>query len=187
MNNIHSFTKVILSAIGIFFAIRIISQMLMPLGLARMNPSLESVAIAIAATLFFGLCLAVICYAFVYKREQLAKRIIGTNELPEPDSQILWLPAAFRLICVTAGLYCLYAVLWNVVYNLMQYFSFKPDAAQSGYKVMYTVKILNIEQILSWLIMLAIGIYLVCGAPHFVRWQVRKTLKQCKAFEKIRQ
>jgi len=28
--------------------------------------------------------------------------------------------------------------------------------------------------------MLTIGIYLVCGAPHFVRWQVKKTLEQCK-------
>ena len=33
---------------------------------------------------------------------------------------------------------------------------------------------------LVWLLMLTIGIYLACGAPHFVRWHVRKTIEQYK-------
>jgi len=28
--------------------------------------------------------------------------------------------------------------------------------------------------------MLTASVYLLCGAPHFVRWQVKKTIEQCK-------
>lgn len=179
MNKIHSFAKIILAAIGIFFAIRIMPQMLMPLGLARIKPSVESTVIALVSTLFFGLCLAVIFYVFVYKREQLARKIVGTNELPEPDSQIQWLPVAFRLISITAGLYCLHTALWQITNTFIRIAMYKVRSVP-GYKTIYTGYTGNIEEVLVWLIMLTIGIYLLCGAPHFVRWQVKKTLEECK-------
>ena len=34
-------------------------------------------------------------------------------------------------------------------------------------------------QTLAWLFSLPIAIYLLWGAPHFVRWQVKKTLEIC--------
>ena len=174
MNKIHSFAKIVLAAIGIFFAIRIMSQILMPLALATRDPSLKSAAIAVASTLFLGLCLALIWYVFLYKREHLAKRVVGTDELAEPASQIQWLPVAFRLICIAAGLYCLYTVTWNIIYNVNAYFSYEAKMYQ------FASQFLNTGRILHWLIMLTVGIYLVSGAPHFVRWQVRKTLEQSK-------
>ena len=184
MNKIHSFAKVVLAAIGIFFAIRIIANMTTLISLTiTMHPD-ASIITAVIWFPLLGLCLAVICYIFLYKREWLAKWIVGTDAIAEPDSQIQWLPAAFRLVCVAAGMYCLYTVGWDVIYRLIpliQYYMSKSDTPRLGYKVLYTANILNIEQIIGWLIMLAIGIYLVCGAPHFVRWQVKKTLQQCTA------
>jgi len=180
MNRMHTLAKIMLCGIGIFFAIRLTSSMVTLTWMAIAAPARLSILVALFWTVIIGSCLAVVLYVFLYKREELAKKIVGASELPEPDSQIQWLPVAFRLVCVAAGMYCLHIVLWNMTYTLIQYFSFKPYAAQAGYKVMYTAKILNIEQILNWLITLAAGIYLVCGAPHFVRWQVKKTLEQCK-------
>ena len=180
MNRMHTLAKIMLSGIGIFFAIRLIASIVTPISLAVTMPSELPILVALFWTVALGLCLVVLLYVFFYKREELAKKIVGANELPEPDSQIQWLPVAFRLVCVAAGMYCLHIVLWNMMYTLIQYFSFKPYAAQSGYKVMYTAKLLSIELIIRWLIMLTAGIYLVCGAPHFVRWQAKKTLEQCK-------
>ena len=31
--------------------------------------------------------------------------------------------------------------------------------------------------IIGWILNLPLAIYFICGAPHFVRWQVRKTLE----------
>jgi hypothetical protein len=173
MNNTHAFTKVILAAIGIFFSIRIISQMAMALGFLTTNPSLKSLGLAIVSLSITGFGLAVVCYLFLYKREELAKKIVGQKEPAEPAAQIQWLPAAFRLICIFAGLHCLYAVSWRLIYKLGQYSFYNRPG-------MYTAKIVNMEDVLYWLIMLTASVYLLCGAPHFVRWQVRKTIEQCK-------
>lgn len=174
MNKIHSFAKVLLAAIGIFFAIRLLPSIFTPISLAAMMPSELPILTALFWSAVASLCLVVLLYVFVYKREQLAKKIVRANEAPEPDSQIQWLPVAFRLLCITAGLYCLHTVAWRIMYNLTRYAMYKGQAAQ------YARQFLNIEQTVSWLVMLAIGIYLVCGAPHFVRWHVKETLEQCK-------
>jgi hypothetical protein len=156
----------------------------------KMYSYAESLWFIILWPIIFTLCMGVLLYIFLYKREWLAKWIVGNDELappkagliqsratPWPASQIQWLPVAFRLVCVTAGLYCLFTVGWNKSFNLIRYHMFKPEAAREGYKALYTAKFLSIELIIRWLIMLAIGIYLVCGAPHFVRWHVKRTLE----------
>jgi hypothetical protein len=146
------------------------------------NPSFKMLGMAIISVGIGGFCLAAVCYLFLYKREQLAIKIVGADKIPEPDSQVKWLPVAFKLISISAGLYCLHAVLWQITDTFIRYAMFKVRSVP-GYKTIYTGyagPALNIEKVLVWLIMLTIGIYLVCGAPHFVRWHVRKALEQCK-------
>ena len=171
MNKLHSFASIALAAIGIFFAARLIDYMLMfgntmiivGLGFATVIP-----------LMFLGLCFAAIWYVCLYKREQLAEKIVGTDELADPHSQVDWLYVAFRLVCIAAGVYCLHSVAWRIAYALRRYLAYSSQAASS---------FLTTELILGWLVMLAIGIYLVCGAPHFVRWHVKKTLEQCRLQE----
>lgn len=179
MNKTHTLAKIMLSGMGIFFAIRLISYIATSISLALMRPSETSILTATFSIVFQAICLAVLLYIFLYKREQLAKKIVGVNEVSEPDSQIQWLPVAFRLISIAAGLYCLNIILWQITHTLMSYAMLKARSV-AGYKTIYTLPFLNIEKVLVWLIILTIGIYLVCGAPHFVRWQVKKTLEQCK-------
>jgi hypothetical protein len=175
----HTLAKIMLSGIGIFFAIRLIASIVTAIALALTYRAELPIFTALLWTGVFALCVAVVCYIFIYKREQLAKRIVGTDELPEPDSPVKWLPVAFRLISIAAGLYCLHTVLWQVTNALIRYAMYKARSI-AGYRIIYTGRSLNIEGLLVWLIMLTIGIYLACGAPHFVRWHVRRTLEQCK-------
>jgi len=182
MNKVHTLAKIMLSGIGIFFGIRLIASIVTVISLALTYQTELRILTALFWTAVFALCLAAVCYIFIYKSEQLAKRIVGTDELLEPDSPVKWLPVAFKLISIAAGLYCLHIVLWQVTSTLIRYAMYKPRSVP-GYKTIYTGyagRFLNVEEVLVWLIMLAIGIYLVCGAPHFVRWHVRKTLEQCK-------
>jgi hypothetical protein len=39
------------------------------------------------------------------------------------------------------------------------------------------------QRLVGWIIQLPLAIYLICGAPHFVNWQVRKTLEHCQRWE----
>lgn len=92
---------------------------------------------------------------------------------PIDDTQISWLAAAFRLVCVTAGIMFLYWNLYSSVGTVFFYMSVK-SGQQSP---------MLIKEIAKCIVLLVIGIYLACGAPGFVQWQVRRTLKQCGKIE----
>jgi len=138
--------------------------------------------------LFFSLLLVagaigLLVYFLIYQHDKLAKKIVGSEQLPEPDSQIQWLPVAFRLVCIAGGIYFLSAVLRHTTYVIGQLAVFKAHThtiKANTYTTFYTHALFSFRSLLPWVIMLICGIYLLCGAPHFVRWQVKKTLQQCK-------
>jgi len=168
MSKIHSFAQIVLAAIGIIFCIRMFSHMLSTMGFLMMRPSVGSVSTFVTMVL----ALLVVCYLFFYKRSQLAEMIVGKDDFPDADSKMQWLPAAFRLVCILAGLYCLHSTAWSVIYELRIYYMTKASG-------LHTSGRLNPALILGWAVALAIGVYLLCGAPHFVRWHVKKTIEQC--------
>lgn len=184
MNKMHTLTKIILSAIGIFFTIRLLSQLPLAIFWFYSKPSWET-----AASSFFALLLTVgfvtlLLYLFIYRSESLAKKIVGSEQLPEPDSQIQWLPVALRLICIAGGFYFLLTVLWQATRVIGQLAYFKANTNTyiingNTYTTSYYPPF-NYQSLLPWIIMLICGVYLLCGAPHFVHWQVKKILQHCK-------
>ena len=85
---------------------------------------------------------------------------------------------AFRIISVGAGLYSLNTFVWSfssMVMNLILTMRRYPH--QEGTVRMFTggFSVNYVQPILY----LALAVYLLCGAPHFVRWQVKKTLELC--------
>jgi hypothetical protein len=48
-----------------------------------------------------------------------------------------------------------------------------PDAYREIFRRTFSIDF--IEPVLY----LVLAVYLICGAPHFVKWQVKKTLKFC--------
>jgi len=180
MNKMHTLTKIILSAIGIFFTIRLLSQSTIPIYYIYSHPSWETAGTFLLSLLVIGVAIGALIYLFVYKRDSLAKKIVGSEQPPEPDSQIQWLLVAFRLICIAGGIYFLNTVLWRTTHIISQFALLKAKNVYSNYAPFSS------RNILPWLIMLICGIYLLCGAPHFVRWQVKKTLQQCKKRPEIK-
>lgn len=190
MNKMHTLTKIILSAIGIFFTIRWLSQSTIPIYYIYSNPSWETAGSFFLSLLVVAGVVALLLYLFIYKRESLAQKIVGLEQLPEPDSQIQWLPVALRLICIAGGIYFLSTVLWHTTRVINQLALFKSHTYSvngTTYTRSYTgFAPFNFRNLLPWIIMLICGIYLLCGAPHFVRWQVKKTLQQCKKCHEIK-
>ena len=95
-----------------------------------------------------------------------------TPQTPDPAS---WLPAAFRIACLLGGFVFLYRFLLIAVSAL----SFLATIWLGGLPPEY----LNAYSRGQWYVLigspviLAIGLYLLYGAPRFVRWHVKKTLE----------
>jgi len=184
MNKMHTLTKIVLSAIGIFFTIRLLSQLPLAIFWFYSKPSWETAGSMLLSLLLVAGVIAALLYLFIYKSESLAKKIVGSEQLPEPDSQIQWLPVALRLICIAGGIYFLSTVLWQTTRVLGQLARFKAETYSvdgKTYTQIYTgFAPFNFQSLLPWIVMLICGVYLLCGAPHFVRWQVKKILQLCK-------
>jgi len=180
MNKMHSLAKIVLTGIALYLAFYLCTTVIM-MPFALLSGALyESSLLSIVLFLFISLCLAASIYVLIYHRDKWAEKIVGTTDLPGPDVQIQWLPVAFRLVAVVAGLFCLYRLVVKIIWVVVRLAMAKGPSSSPGYVQYFTSKILTVEQILDWLILLVIGIYFLCGAPHFVRWQVKKTLEQCK-------
>ncbi len=173
MNKMHSLAKIVLTGFALYIAFHLCTYLIM-IPFALLSGSF------IVLFLFISLCLAVSVYVLIYHRDKWARNIVGTVDLPDPDVQIQWLPVAFRLVAVVAGLFCLYKLVVKIILVVLRLAMAKGPSSSPGYIQIFTSKILTVEQILDWLILLVIGIYFLCGAPHFVRWQVKKTIEHCK-------
>jgi hypothetical protein len=184
MNKMHTLAKIMLSAIGIFFVLRLLSQLPLAIYYFYSKPSWETAAVSLLSLLLTAGLIIVLLYFFFYKNENLAQKIVGSEQLLEPDSQLQWLPVALRLICIAGGFYFLLTVLWQATHTIGQLAYFKANTHT------YTVNgrtyvnsyypPFNYQSVLPWIVLLICGVYLLCGAPHFVRWQVKKILQQCK-------
>jgi len=196
MNKMHTLAKIILSAIGIFFTIRLLSQLPLAIFWFYSKPSWETAASSLLSLLLTVGLIALLLYFFFYKNECLAKKIVGPEQLPEPcppnslgrraDSQIQWLPVALRLICIAGGIDFLSTVLWQTT-NVISQLAFFRSHFSAYYKAIHSYAPFGFGDVLPWIIMLICGVYLVCGAPHFVRWQVKKTLQLCKRQPEIKE
>lgn len=175
---------------ALFFILRIAPKLMIPFYRLYRQPSWEIAGALLFALLAVGGAVAALVYAFIYKRDVLAKRIVGSQEQPESGPEIPWLPTALRLICIAGGIYFLSIVLWYTTSVISQLARFKAETYPvngTTYTRFYTgFAPFSFRNLLPWIIMLICGVYLLCGAPHFVRWHVKKTLQECDKCAQIK-
>jgi hypothetical protein len=110
---------------------------------------------------------AVVIYFLIHNSNSISKYISSSQSSDE--SQISWLYVAFRLVFVSTGIFLFYWTIPQFVLIIYRYIVSKPNQFYST----------SWENIIEYFIMAMISIYLAFGAPGFVRWQVKMTLKQC--------
>jgi hypothetical protein len=124
--------------------------------------------------------LAVIYFLFRCAN-RFSDKIVG-NE-PIDDTQISGIAVAFRLVCVLAGVLFIYWSIPNLIVTVVNYISnMNNESGERGMKQIY-IGMSSKTEIVKYVILLGLGVYLAYGAPGFVRWQVRRTLKQCGKIE----
>lgn len=113
-----------------------------------------------------------IIVVFIKYREKIAGWMIKTDKLPQIPSDIDWITLSLRLTCISSGILFLPRVFFKLA-NLMLSLSYKfrsdDDAKMhlsGGFSIPHNVVLIAALAI--------IVIYLLCGAPHYVRWQSKK-------------
>lgn len=174
MNRTQSFARVFIGALAIFFSVKVLVMAIMPLGML-LNLDRTEPLWPVFLNLAISVVVLVLLQYFGVSRPQKVVSLITSHI--EPDASMpagQWLPAAYRLVCVFAGLYCIYGVLYRAVTQVTVYFYFERSArAARSYLV-------RPEEIATTLILVVFGAYLLAGAPHFVRWHLEKTARLCQ-------
>jgi len=118
-------------------------------------------------------CIGLVIYMLICRADTLSEKMMDVRR--SDQASVWWLPFAFRLAVVCAGIFLLTGsvnVISSTIANYVQMASRSPSRASIPW-----------QRVVGWLVQLALAIYLICGAPHFVRWQVRKTLEHCQYWE----
>jgi hypothetical protein len=135
-----------------------------------------SITFAMMGSLAVYLCLIWLAFRYLICRsDKLASKIVGSEELSDVGCAFNWYPFALRLTMMIAGFLFLQKTIslsGNLVYYIR--YSFHSDTL-AGIDQVY-------EYGAYFLSYLAASIYLLCGAPHFVRWQIKKTIELCREF-----
>jgi len=171
-NELKVLARIMLIGVGLY----VLTQIFLTVSssVAAMSTLVSSQIKQGAPIIIISLCIyTTLGIATVYLLVRCANRISAKIVGPEPAEEVSWLAVAFRLVCVAVGVLFLYWLVPSLVMTLYTYITINPNLHYMSPK----------SDILKYVIMLGLSIYLAYGAPGFVRWQVRKTLKQCSKIE----
>jgi hypothetical protein len=185
MNRIISLAKIMFAGLAIYLLIGIVKNIQFSIFYFfqtfknSKNFEWESHGIFCLSILLYIAMIAAIIWFLIVRSEVSARKLIGRNiEDDKPLNINLTLTMAFRLVCVGVGLSWLRYFLYSfsiIIYKILQTIKLPNDSEMfsGGLKFNFST------DLIPPLLCLALAIYLICGAPQFVRWQVKKTLKLC--------
>jgi hypothetical protein len=131
---------------------------------------LSSIKYALMIMLGFGI------YQLLIKGDRWAHYLIGRQELKITGELPSFAIKVYRITVVMCGILIVYYAAPKVVTAVIALF----DPRQFEQHKMYDDFLYATSRILmdQWtvIVRIVLGFYLLCGAPHFVRRQVRKTL-----------
>ena len=132
--------------------------------------------------LVLAICAVILLVLWRISRNgQLARRLAGEGPAIDLKTQRTWLAASLRLSCVFAGLFLLAGSMNEVIDAVIKVAQFLPAASQwfnnllfpGQFGEMLLVLILSMLRFLLHTGFLALIVYLILGAPSFIRWQIK--------------
>ena len=179
MNKIYFVAKIAVSILGMYLILCTIPMAISLVMVGALSLQTFKAWSLISMTgygvILFGY-LWLIYYVLIHRSGKFAQKVVGLGgEPPDPPNPSAWYPFAMRMVVMVAGFLFLQKAI-STSSMLVSYirFAFQSNRLE-GIRQVY-------EYGVFFLIYLAISIYLLAGAPHFVRWQVRKTAELCKEF-----
>lgn len=179
MNKMISLAKIMFVGLAVYLSTGIIASMLSSFAFIFQRFSWASVGILVASVCISAALLVAVVQLLVLKRDKWANKLIAKDiDSDQPITTEATLTMAFRLVSVGVGLYCLRSFVLSVSQNINKLVvTMKYQHQEEGTSQIFTGAF-SIDYVQP-ILLLALAVYLLCGAPHFVRWQVKKTMQLC--------
>jgi hypothetical protein len=125
----------------------------------------------------FAVFIAVITFFLIFNNDSLARKMAGPGEKLNPAANTLWLSSSLRVAAVFCGLILLSASVPTIRNILLVPIRIRPfineiflfDRCPRQLLMSFS----EWCEIIYNFLKLILVVYLLCGAPHFVRWQLR--------------
>ncbi len=177
MTKMQNIAKITLITLALFIFFSLTKSILSSLNLIGHIGGLPLVFLLMTClgTLCMIIFAVLLVQQLIIRSNYWACRIIPQDRESESTNLRFSPESVYRLISVVLGLLFLYWTLpsfFSFITSLFTRFS----SEHASFLARTTTEWLW-PRFISFAIRLSITIYLLCGAPHFVRWQVKKTLE----------
>ncbi len=178
--------RIMLIGVGLYVALQTFLSIMSSLATITFTSSekLKEINLILIPLGLYTVMVIVILYLLFRSATLFSDKIIGPEPLEE--TRISGIAFALRLVCVLAGVMFIYWSIPYLIVTVYQYITNMNSANSSGTRTI-NMGMSPITDIVKYIILLSLGVYLAYGAPHFVRWQVRMTLKQCNKMSQEQQ
>lgn len=181
MSDLHKLARIILVGLGIYVLVKYGIGIVATLpyifydeSSLGVHPIARFISLAIMTV-----CIGLVIYVLICKADSMSAKMMDVHE--SDQAKVWWLPFAFRLAMVCAGIIVLswsISAIASTIARYAQIMSRSSSRASIPWQ-----RFIPWQKLVGWIIQLLLAIYLICGAPHFVRWQVKKTLEHCEQWE----
>lgn len=186
MTKMQILTKTTLTVLGIYAVLTLCNSYPGRFMYIREQPAIMPEIISLSA---FTVLAALAVYFMIFNNTTFSKRIAGPGEIPEPRKQIDLLGKSLRVGLVFAGLMLLprsISTLIKIPKMFLLIGSAIDDIVISKryprmLMLSYSEWFRNIYDFLKAML----ALYLICGAPGFIRLQVRHSLRRQEEFANL--
>ncbi|RKY06972.1 MAG: hypothetical protein DRP65_11025 [Planctomycetota bacterium] len=184
MNKMQTIARITLAAIALYIILEFakhIPSSLYFIGHAG-ELTLTSLFMAFVATGSMIILVVIIAWQLIVRGEKWACKIVTKAQNYEAEEKTNWLPTTYHIIAVSLGILFIW---WTIpyIFQLLYYIKLAQPSSNGQYRQFYSGGYRVLPTLVSVIGRLIISVYLLCGAPHFVRWQIKKTLELCKEFD----
>lgn len=130
----------------------------------------------------FAVFFAVITFFLIFNNDSLARKMAGPGDQLNPTAKALWLYASLRVATIFCGLILLSTSIPTIRNILLVPIRIRPFINEiflfDSYPKTLLMPFSKWCKIIYNFLKLILAVYLLCGAPYFVRWQSRHSIVQ---------
>ena len=179
MTKMQIIAKAVLTILGLHVAVLLYSNLKTTIGLLFHRIQNPPPLVSFTYLAVFAFLLLLLIFYFVFKNNGLAVRISGSGEPLGLEQQRKWLIISLRLVLFFYGFVLLSDTVGAVIYFLFtvlspEFIDYLLDP-QVLHPVLHLVESRWCEVIVN-ATKACLACYLIFGAPHFIRWQLKHSV-----------
>jgi hypothetical protein len=167
--------KILMVILGLYGSFLILRDIMMySMAFTKFSISSTSIVFLISG-LLFSVLQVIIIYHLLVNGDKWAAKIVGRLDKIESQEDISWIGEYYRIAAFVCGVLIFF---WTIP-AMISLIYLTSSSVHMGELAQEKIQASVHTNIWSTILRLALSAYLICGAPHLVRWEVKKTLCDC--------